>query len=55
MTSFSDFVLGEPTTDLGVSVTDGLLSVVAGDGLAHAYTVTVSNADRRTRPVSTWR
>src|SRR4029077_5109863 len=44
MTSFSDFVLGEPITDLGVAVTDGLASVVAGDGLSHAYTITVSNA-----------
>ncbi len=43
MTSFSDFVLGEPTTDLGVTVTDGLATVVAGDGLTHAYTITVAN------------
>ena len=43
MTSFSDFVLGEPITDLGVTVTDGLATVVAGDGLTHAYTITVAN------------
>ena len=44
MTSFSDFQLGEPTADLGVAVSDGLATVVAGDGLSHAYTITVSNA-----------
>ena len=44
MTTFSDYVLGEPTTDLGLAVTDGLASVVAGDGLSHDYTITVSNA-----------
>ncbi len=43
MTSFSDFAVGEPTADLGVAVSDGLASVVAGDGLGHGYTITVSN------------
>ena len=43
MTSFSDFAVGEPTADLGVAVSDGLASVVAGDGLTHGYTITVSN------------
>ena len=43
MTSFSDFAVGEPTADLAVSVSDGLASVVAGDGLTHAYTITVTN------------
>jgi hypothetical protein len=44
MTSFSDFQLGEPTADLGVTVTDGLATVVAGDGPGPASTVTVANA-----------
>ncbi len=44
MTSFSDFQIGEPTADLAVSVTDGLTTVVAGDGLTHASTITVTNA-----------
>ena len=37
LTSFSDFAVGEPTVDLAVSVSDGLASVVAGDGLTHGY------------------
>ena len=44
MTSFSDFQLGEPTADLGVTVSDGLATVVAGDGLGHVSTVSVANA-----------
>ena len=44
LTSFSDFELGEPTADLGVSVSDGLTSVTAGDGLTHGYLITVTNA-----------
>ena len=44
MTSFSEFVLGEPTADLGVSVSDGAATVVAGDGLTRTYLVTVANA-----------
>ncbi len=43
LTSFSEFAVGEPTVDLAVSVSDGLASVVAGDGVTHAYTITVSN------------
>ncbi len=31
------------SADLAVSVSDGLASVVAGDGLTHGYTITVSN------------
>ena len=31
------------SADLGVTIDDGLASVTAGDGLTHAYTVTVSN------------
>ena len=44
MTLFSDFAVGEPTANLGVTVSDGLSSVTAGDGLAHGYTITVSNS-----------
>src|SRR5439155_10708453 len=44
MTSFSDFAVGEPTADLGVSVSDGLPSVTAGHGLGHGYLITVTNA-----------
>ena len=45
MTSFSDFQLGQPAAaDLGVTVSDGLASVTAGDGLSHLYTITVTNA-----------
>ncbi len=43
LTSFSEFAIGEPTANLAVSVTDGLATVVAGDGLTHAYTITVAN------------
>ena len=43
LTGFSDFALGEPTADLGVSVTDGLASVIAGAGLTHGYPITVTN------------
>ena len=44
MTSFSDFQIGEPTADLGVTVDDGLATVIAGDGLGHLSTVSVANA-----------
>ena len=45
MTSFSDFQLGQPAAaDLGLTVSDGLTTVTAGDGLSHAYTITVTNA-----------
>jgi uncharacterized repeat protein (TIGR01451 family) len=45
MTSFGDFQLGQPAAaDLGVTVSDGLTTVVAGDGLSHQYTITVTNA-----------
>ena len=45
MTSFSDFQLGQPAAaDLGVTVSDGLTTVTAGDGLSHLYTITVTNA-----------
>ncbi len=43
MTSFSDYAVGEPTADLGVTVSDGLTSVLAGDGLSHQYTITITN------------
>ena len=43
MSTFSDFAVGEGTSDLGVTITDGLASVIAGDGLTHSYLVTVSN------------
>ena len=43
MTSFGEFVVGEPTADLTVSVSDGIASVVAGDGSTHTYVVTVDN------------
>ncbi len=44
LTSFSDFVLGEPpSADLGLTVSDGLTDVVAGDGLTHTYLITVTN------------
>jgi uncharacterized repeat protein (TIGR01451 family) len=32
------------SADLGVSVDDGLASVTAGDGLSHAYLITIGNA-----------
>jgi Domain of unknown function DUF11 len=38
-----DFQLGGPTADLGVTVSDGLATVVAGDGLSHSHAITVSN------------
>ncbi len=44
MTSFSDFAVGEPTADLGVTVSDGLSNVTAGDGQLHGYLVTVDNS-----------
>ena len=44
MTSFSDFAVGQPTADLGVTVDDGVANVVAGDGLTRAYLITVTNA-----------
>ena len=43
VTAFGDFVVGEPTSDLAVTVTDGLASVIAGDGLSHGYLITVTN------------
>lgn len=44
MTDFSEFAVGEPSADLGVTVSDGLTTVTAGDRLTHGYTITVSNA-----------
>ena len=44
MDSFSDFQIGEPTADLGVTVSDGLATVVAGDGVTHLTTIDVTNA-----------
>ena len=44
ISTFSDFAIGEPTADLSVSVSDGLTDVIAGDGLTHAYVITVDNA-----------
>jgi hypothetical protein len=41
---FSDFQLGQPTADLGVTVDDGLTTVAAGDGLTHLTTIIVGNA-----------
>ena len=43
MTSFSDFVTGEPEADLALTKTDGLTVVTAGDGMTHTYTLTVAN------------
>ena len=43
MTNFSDFEIGQPSADLAVTIDDGQASVTAGDGLTHAYTITVSN------------
>ncbi len=43
MTDFSEFVIGEPSADLGVTVDDGLASVIAGDALVHTSTITVTN------------
>ena len=44
MTSFSDFAVGEPTADLGITVSDGLATVIAGDAATHQYVITVTNA-----------
>ncbi len=43
MTAFSEFAIGEPSADLGVTVDDGLAGVTAGDGLTHTSTITVTN------------
>ena len=43
MTAFSEFAIGEPSADLGVTIDDGLASVIAGDGLTHAYLISVTN------------
>ena len=44
MTAFSEFAIGEPTAGLAIAVSDGFASVTIGDGQAHGYLITVSNA-----------
>jgi uncharacterized repeat protein (TIGR01451 family) len=44
LTGFSDFVLGEAFADLALTMTDGVTTVTAGDGLTYAYLLTVTNA-----------
>ena len=40
----SDATTVTASADLGLTVTDGLATVVAGDGIAHGYTISVTNA-----------
>ena len=46
------------SADLGVTVGDGLAAVTAGDGVGHAYTITVTNSGPSDAPavslIDTW-